>query len=184
MLDRFGSTGSDNTAGTGAPAPQDGDGASTSTTITTTAPVFAEAKAAIENVRADLAAAGSPSAGTELLDAVEPLDHGPGAGEAQNLREGSRLNEAGEQNTFDEAASLACAGVEIALTALDEGRAFDAAENVGSAATRAAESRVVTIDQWHLILRDTSIRLASEDPSDVAPLLAFLSTCTQGGYEL
>ena len=141
---------------------------------------------ALEKVGSELKTDGSGVAPSdqESLDAVEPLDHKPGADESQDLREGSNLNESGEQNIFDEAANLACADVEVALTAIDEARNSDAVAHVISAAERADQSRVATLDQWRPILRESAGLIEADGPSDVTPLLAFLSTCTQGGYEL
>ncbi len=139
----------------------------------------------LEDVGDQLAAADTtPAEADELLDVVEPLDAKPSAGESQDLREGQNINESGEQNVFDEPANLACADVEIAVTALDEGRRSKAAERVGSAAERAASSRVATMDEWHPILRDTAEQISNPRSNEIASLLAFLSTCTQGGYEL
>ena len=139
---------------------------------------------AIREISAQLDGQAGQPTDAELLDAVEPLQSKPTPNEVQSLRDGRHLNESGEENVFDEAANLACADVEVALTALDEGRVANAATRVGSASERAASSRVATIDDWHPILRDAADQIETEGPGDVAPLLAFLSTCTQGGYEL
>jgi len=138
-----------------------------------------EPNEAIKKVNSDL-----KTGGQESLDAVEPLDNKPTDGERQGLREGSYINESGEQNVFDQAASLACADIEVALTALDETRNSDAVAHILSAADRAGNSSVATIDQWRPILQDSAGSIEGGAPGDIAPLLAFLSTCTQGGYEL
>lgn len=124
------------------------------------------------------------SDGTELLSAVEPLDHKPLASQTLDLRAGVRMNETGERNVFDESASLACADIEVALTDLDEGRLDAASGRIGSAADRAEASRVATISEWHPVLSDVVSTIDIEGRNHIPPLLAFLSTCTQGGYEL
>lgn len=133
---------------------------------------------------------GQPVSGAEVLDAIEPLDEKPTASEIQQVR-GSRdgtgdptdnapRNEAGELAQLDESAALACADVERALTAIDEGSVETAVEEIESAATRAGESSIEDIAAWSEVLSG-SWTGGGDDP---AVLLGFLSSCTKGGYEL
>ena len=127
--------------------------------------------------------------GDEALDALEPLDEEPSNAEIRDARDNREdpglavvdgpRNEAGEVVELDEAASLACADVERALTAVDEGAADTAAADVASAADRAATSGIADIAAWSEPLGEWNS--ADGDP---AVLLGFLSSCTEGGYEL
>ncbi len=127
--------------------------------------------------------------GDESLDALEPLDEEPSDAEIQDAREDREdaglavvdgpWNEAGELVELDESASLACADVERALTAVDEGAAATAAADVASAADRAAGSGIADIAAWSETLEDWD-----GADGDAAVLLGFLSSCTEGGYEL
>ncbi len=125
----------------------------------------------------------------EVLEAVEPLDQAPAAGQAVGIRDGRTRNEAGELNRLDEAAAMACGDVERALTALDDGDERAAADLVASAADRAARSTVDDIDAWSTTLAatvdtDTGIDTDTDTGGSLAVLVGFLSACTQGGYEL
>ena len=131
-----------------------------------------------------------PVSGDEALDGLdEPLDEEPSNAEIRDARQdredaetavldGPR-NESGEFVELDEAASLACADTERALTALDEGDAAAAVADATSAAGRADESGIAAISEWSEALGDWTG--ADGDP---AVLLGFLSVCTDGGYEL
>jgi len=131
----------------------------------------------------------APISGDEALDALdEPLDEEPTRAEIREARndradtgvsaEGPR-NEAGEPLELDEAASLACADVERALTAFDEGSADSAVADADSAAGRAGDSAVADIAEW-----SEALGAWTGADNDPAVLLGFLSTCTDGGYEL
>ncbi|MCP3993142.1 MAG: hypothetical protein GY724_29035 [Actinomycetia bacterium] len=131
-----------------------------------------------------------PVAGAEVLDVVGPLDEVSTPEEIQDSRDerdgvgdpaadGPR-NEVGGLNQLDETASLACADVERALTSIDEGAVETAVERVASAAARASESGVAGIAAWS----DTLDGASSSPGDDIAVLLGFLSSCTEGGYEL
>ena len=132
---------------------------------------------------------GEQVSGEEALDALEPLDEEPSNAEIRDARndrqdpglavvDGPR-NEAGEVIELDEQAALACADVERALTAVDEGDAATAAADVASASDRADASGIADIAAWSQPLSEW----AGVD-GDQAVLLGFLSTCTEGGYEL
>ncbi len=146
-----------------------------------------EVEAAIEEIRDDLD--GENVSGEDALDVLEPLDEEPTAAElreARNDREDAELavvdgprNEAGEMVELDEAAALACADVERALTSIDEGETATATADVASAATRAGGSAVADIATWSQALGEWN---GADD--DSAALLGFLATCTEGGYEL
>ena len=146
--------------------------------------------AAIAKVQTKLAATGADlTEGTtgqsgELLDVIEPLDAGPQPDEVIDVRNGARINEAGERNQLDQAAGLACANVEIALTALDDGEITGAADHLDSAARRAEESAVTAFADWIDVLDDQAASAGSGAVPDIATLFAFLTTCTHGGYEL
>jgi hypothetical protein len=121
--------------------------------------------------------------GGEVLEAVEPLDQAPAAGQAIGIRDGRTRNEAGELIRLDEAAALACGDVERALTALDDGDERAAADLLASAADRAARSTVDDIDAWSTTVADTA-DIGIDTSGSLATLVGFLSACTQGGYEL
>ncbi|MDH3301249.1 MAG: hypothetical protein OES24_12150 [Acidimicrobiia bacterium] len=158
-------------------------------------------EAAIEAIEAELdEPTGGPRAGTPILDQVPPLDDAP-AGTTFGIRDGRRINEVGEANRLDEQAALACGNVEIALTALDDGQPDEAVDHLRDAATMAADTSVTAMDPWSSILDQTATDVAAANPSNgtawnstasngtafnavVSALLAFLTTCTQGGYEL
>jgi len=123
------------------------------------------------------------TAGPELLDVVEPLDDAPTPDEAIGIRDGQRINEAGEANQLDQSASLACGDVEIALTALDEGRSAAARGLLASAAQRASVSSNTSISGWHDELELAANLIPDDDPEPTS-LFGFLTSCTQGGYEL
>lgn len=136
-------------------------------------------EAVIERVADDLdEVAGHDDAPVEALAAVDPIDDGD---DSTPERDGRARNEIGELARLDEAANLACANIEIALGALDEGHDSEAAEHLAVAARAAADSGIEDVSEW-------SDRLAgvSTDPSteDLATLIGFLSVCTEGGYEL
>ncbi len=146
----------------------------------------ASPEAALSEIAAELdKSAGSATSATPLLDQVGPIDDAP-TGTVIGIREGRRINEAGEANRLDEAAALACGNVEIALTALDEGRADEAADHLRTASTMAADTSVPAMNAWSSILEQsaTDVAAARRSPADGSPLLAFLTACTQGGYEL
>lgn len=102
------------------------------------------------------------------------------------IRDGRRINEVGEANRLDEAAALACGNVEIALTALDDGRPDDAAGHLQAASTSAADASVSAMTEWASILDQAAaaVVLDGSAANDPASLIAFLTMCTQGGYEL
>ncbi len=114
----------------------------------------------------------------ELLTQFEPLDGVPSPGERIGLRDGRSRNEAGELRQLDESASLACGDVEVAVTAFDEGDVDMAKQRMSRAAERAAASAVAGMAPWADSLSDGA------DSADPAVLVAFLSACTEGGYEL
>ena len=146
-------------------------------------------EAAIRDIQTKLddSSTASPvgSGESEILDRVEPLDDAP-AGRVIGIREGRRINEAGEANRLDEAAALSCGNVEVALTAVDDGDTGKAADRLRAAASLVADTSVTTMRSWAPILDESAAALdtAAAADADVSPLLAFLDACTQGGYEL
>jgi len=150
------------------------------------APLAAETpEAAIEEIKAELDVPVVPASnGTPILDRVQPVDAAP-SGQSIGIREGRRINESGEANQLDEDAALACANVEIALTALDDGDTDGAVERLQTASTSAADSTVGAVTPWSAVLEQTALDLvAAPSETDVSSLLAFITTCTEGGYEL
>lgn len=142
--------------------------------------------AAIEAIAAALD--DSPRAaveGTPILDKVEPFDSAPTPA-AFGIRDGRRINEVGEAIRLDEPAAVACANVEIALTTLDENQPADAADHLRAASTTAAGSTVAAMNPWASILEQLAADIdgAETTNDEISALLAFLTTCTQGGYEL
>lgn len=139
-----------------------------------------EPEAVIEEVAEQLAASEDDdlSDGGEVLDAIEPIDQ---ASTEPPVDDGRPRNEVGELVTLDEEASLACAQVEIALGHIDDGLPSAATERIVSAAERAAASGVADIQAWAEPLRAV---VADGPAEDLAPLIGFLSVCTEGGYEL
>lgn len=116
--------------------------------------------------------------GQELLDAIGPLDRAePPSGES----DGRPRNGVGELLELDAEASLACGQVEIAIGQLDIGLPGVATERILSAADRADASAIEDISTWADPLRDVVDGGPIDDP---APLVGFLSVCTEGGYEL
>ena len=142
----------------------------------------ASPEAAIDEIQSLLDEASVLGDDTPILDKVEPIDGGP-TERVISMREGRRINEAGEAIQLDDAAALACANVEIALTALDDGDIARAAAGLDKAATLAGDSSVAALTPWSAVLEDAAAAVDSPE-SDVSPLLAYLSACTQGGYEL
>lgn len=114
-----------------------------------------------------------------ILDRVQAVDEGPAPDEAVRERDGNRRNEIGELVVLDEMAGLACADVESALTALDEGDGNRAAERITAAARRAGESGVEAINTWSATLAGTA-----PNEGGTPEMIGFLSACAQGGYEL
>ena len=131
-----------------------------------------------------------PVSGAAVLDAIGPLDDEATSAEVRDTRDlragkgdpsgATPRNETGELVQLDETAALACADVERALTAVDEGELDDAIDHIESAASRAGESHVEGIAAWSQPLEEAS----TSPGDDLAVLLGFLSSCTKGGYEL
>lgn len=121
-----------------------------------------------------------PSGGDgEVLDGIEPIDTVDPS--AEPVEDGRTRNEVGELVTLDEPANLACAQIEIAIGHLDEGLPAAATERVLAGAEWAAESGVADVGSWAEPLAAT---VADGPLADATPLVAFLSVCTTGGYEL
>lgn len=114
----------------------------------------------------------------DVLDTIGPIDSDI---ELTTDRDGRTTNEAGELVGLDEPASLACANIEIALTALDEGDAATAAEQVASAAERAGSSEMASVQAWSDPLAGA---ITDGAVAELAPLIGFISVCAEGGYEL
>ena len=114
----------------------------------------------------------------EVLDTIEPIDSDI---ELTTDRDGRTTNEAGELVGLDEPASLACANIEIALTALDEGDDATAAAQVSSASERAGSSEMASVQAWSGPL---AAAITDGAVTEFAPLIGFISVCAEGGYEL
>ncbi len=118
------------------------------------------------------------AAGEEILDVVDVVDT---EAEVAADRDGRSRNSSGELTILDDAASLACAHIEVALTHLDEGNTSIAIERIWAASQQAASSNISTIQSWEAPLAET---VADGEVSDLAPLIGFISVCAEGGYEL
>lgn len=129
----------------------------------------------IADVEAELPEDGSTE---NVLDAIEPIDRDI---DLTTDRQGRTTNEAGELVGLDDQASLACANIEIALTALDEGQDSTATGQVRTASARASESAMASINEWSEPL---AASITGEAVADIAPLIGFISVCAEGGYEL
>jgi hypothetical protein len=97
-------------------------------------------------------------------------DEDPGSGdkEIDKARNGS-----GNLVTLDEAAALACAAAEGALTDLDEGRP--------------AVDRLIVLHEWAEETAKSAISDGAElvgSGGDIAEIVGFLTICVDGGYEL
>lgn len=122
----------------------------------------------------------SPDAVTESLDAVAPVDAAPTANFDQP--DGNIRNEIGELQILDQAASLACGHVEVGLTALDEGVRTAAADQVRLAATSIAETTTEGFESWGRLLSEAAADGIT--PEDASTMIAFISVCAEGGYEI
>lgn len=118
-------------------------------------------------------------AGRETLAGAVPIDRVPPAGSLPNTRDGNRRNDLGELMVLDDAASLACGDAEIALRQFDAGRADSAAEQLRKASGQAQRSTTVGVSAW-----SSPLAAVQPDGSDVTAVVAFLTVCTDGGYEL
>lgn len=95
-------------------------------------------------------------------------------------RDGYTRNDAGQLLILDDAANLACADVEIGLTALDSGDVASANSHISSASSRAGSSRNSSIASW-----SETLATASElDGESVSVLVGFIAVCAEGGYEI
>lgn len=129
----------------------------------------------IEEVAAQIEAAPEVE---EILDAVGEID---GNNDVATDRDGRSRNSSGELAILDEAANLACAHVEIALTHLDDGNDSIAIERIWSAADRAGNSEIAAVREWQEPL---SAVIAEGTVSDITTLVGFITVCAEGGYEL
>ena len=118
------------------------------------------------------------AAGQGLLDTVAAVDT---IDEVPASRDGRSRNEAGERATLDESASLACAQIELAIDQIDSGFGGIAAERILAGSKAAEASQLVGIQAWAEPLGDVVV---GGSGAELAPLLGFLSVCTEGGYEL
>lgn len=116
--------------------------------------------------------------GVDVLDSVDAVDT---EADVAPARDGQTRNSSGELVLLDDAGSLACAHVEIALGLVDSGNAFIATEKVASAAHQAGQSEIEEVRDW---VEPLSATIATGSLDDVAPLVGFLSVCAAGGYEL
>ncbi len=114
----------------------------------------------------------------ELLDSVDVLD---GAGEVAVDPDGQSRNASGELARLDDEANLACAHSEIAVGQLDAGQVSIAMERIATAAHHADASGEPTVRAWVEPLESV---IADGAIADLAPLVGFLSACTERGYEL
>ncbi len=113
--------------------------------------------------------------GTEVLSTVEAIDEAPTSARTQG-RDGRTRNDIGELVTLDNDASLACGNAEVAITAIDEGDTLTAAERQAEAARFAGRSKTEGMAAWGATL--------NVDEPDATTLVAFLKSCSGGGYEL
>ena len=151
----------------------------------------AETEAAVEAREDELATATAPESvlpeidrqldeapvGGEILDAVEPIDGAAPAAAGDPVPR----NSSGEPATLDEAGALACANAEIAIGQLDSGQVSIALERIATAAHHAEASTRTGISQW---VDPLSTVIVDGQLADVAPLVGFLTACTERGYEL
>ncbi len=99
---------------------------------------------------------------------------------ADAKRDGYTRNDAGQLMILDNDAALACADVEIGLTALDAGDIAAANAHISSASTRAGSSQNNSIASW-----SDSLSTASGLKEDsVSVLVGFIAVCAEGGYEI
>jgi len=119
-----------------------------------------------------------PADGDEILDTVDVVDDGT---EVATERDGRSRNSTGELAVLDDAANLACAHVEIALSQLDDGQDSIAIERIWQAADRAGHSDIAAVREWQEPL---SAVIAGGEVADLAPLIGFITVCAEGGYEL
>lgn len=99
---------------------------------------------------------------------------------ADAKRDGYTRNDAGQLMILDNEAALACADVEIGLTALDAGDVAAANTHVSSASTRAGSSQNSSIASW-----SESLSTAADLQEDsVSVLVGFIAVCAEGGYEI
>lgn len=122
-----------------------------------------------------MAAAGD---GDGLLDTVDAVDT---VGEVATQRDGRSRNEAGEPATLDEAANLACAQIELAIDQIDSGLPSVASERIIRGAEQAELSELADVRAWAEPLADVVV---GGSDAELAPLVGFLTVCTEGGYEL
>ena len=134
-----------------------------------------EPELVIERVADELGPIGGAD---ELLDTIGPVD---GADEDASEPDGRPRNELGELLILDDEASLACAQIDIAIGLLDDGLPGIAIERIVGGADRADASELEDIRAWAEPLRAVVEGGAVTDP---APLVGFLTVCTEGGYEL
>jgi hypothetical protein len=120
-----------------------------------------------------------------ILDVAGIIDEGPTAAEIAGFGDGNRRTGSGELVVLDERASLACANVELALFALDDGAPDRAADQVALAAERAAASNLTAVQDWAPRLVEAAGEGTGLDRAvDALTLVGFLSLCVEGGYEL
>lgn len=114
----------------------------------------------------------------EILESVDVLDD---ATDVATDRDGRPRNGSGEPVTLDDEASLACAHAEIAVGQLDVGQVSVALERIATAAHHAGRSGLAVVRDW---AEPLSTVVVDGVVADLAPLVGFLSVCTEGGYEL
>lgn len=167
-------------SGDAEPTPEAEAATDTETEPEAVAEVVAEVEAAMTE---------EPEAVDETLDSLEaPLDDEATAVDVSDARDERELgesntaprNESGEPNQLDEAAALACAEVERALTALDENDLAASAASIAAASDWAAQSGSADVADWSTALASASTAL----DDDISTVVGFLSVCTEGGYEL
>ncbi|MGH1491246.1 MAG: hypothetical protein ACRBK7_17925 [Acidimicrobiales bacterium] len=145
------------------------------------APDLAEPDDLLPKLKADVgdavqAAADSPD--VAILDAADLSTPAPTAEDLANFGDGHSRTPNGKLIVLDELASLACANVEIALGAVDEGDLEAATANISTAAERAEQSELAGIQSWSEALNEAD----SGETIDATILVGFLSVCLDGGY--
>ncbi len=113
-----------------------------------------------------------------ILDVAKLPDLAPTDEEIAAFGDGHPRTSTGRLIVLDELASLACANVEIALGAIDDGLTAVAQDHVASASQRAGQSEVESIEGWS----DALDEAGSGASIDATTLVGFLSVCLEGGY--
>lgn len=124
-----------------------------------------------------LAAAASPDA--EIL-AVAAIDQLPTDEEIASFGDGLRRTENGRLISLDESAGVACANIEMAIWAIDDGEPETASDRLARAVDLVAGSASEGVQTW-LPLLEAQLTAEVIDP---VVLVGFLEACSVAGYDL